>query len=693
MAMAVRSTAFVFHWVCAGVCLQLLSAASGTQSEDNHLSRNLPRSAPSTSQLAYDVYTNELQPCELTIPHLSLTHKLMPTEYKIDTALLYVISSVDFDVVYMWQHGDCYECPLFEMSLGQRSSQYNCSQRIQTRYPNVIQVDSNNGSCALRKRLTDKGVYQLNITTSGQGILCDLQPLNSPSNPDLPMLYAFLIYLLLAAVWVLLVFLYRKGKFDKVLHRVRPNKIEDVGKENGKDVEIRNDPPSDIGKDEFRLTYAKDNGSADGPAADEAGKKDAEQRSESPTLKDATVVPENIPPPPVVIQKVKQRLRSLDALRGVSLVVMIFVNYGSAGYYYIEHAIWNGLTVGDLVFPWFIFMMGTSMVFSFRGLFKRNTPNLQIVWKIVWRSVLLFAMGLFLSTKYENDMEWIRIPGVLQRFSVTYLVTALVHFAFAKRSYKKKKNVVGDIFYYWPEWIIMLALLGLHLALTFALPVPGCPIGYLGPGGLANNASYFNCTGGAAGYIDKKILSIQHIYRTPTIMDVYYTTEPFDPEGILGTLTSIFLCFLGLQAGKIIDMHKNHMPILIRWSIWGVVTGLIALLLCNAKQDGGWIPLNKNLWSVSYVLAMASTGFIALSILYILIDVFNIWNGAPFIYPGMNSIVIYFCQSSFSTNFPVSWQMPDEDEHWQLLIVDCWSASVWTFVAYILYRKKIFVAL
>jgi len=59
----------------------------------------------------------------------------------------------------------------------------------------------------------------------------------------------------------------------------------------------------------------------------------------------------------------------------------------------------------------------------------------------------------------------------------------------------------------------------------------------------------------------------------------------------------------------------------------------------------------------------------------------------------MNSIVIYFCQSSFSTNFPVSWQMPDEDEHWQLLIVDCWSASVWTFVAYILYRKKIFVAL
>lgn len=82
------------------------------------------------------------------------------------------------------------------------------------------------------------------------------------------------------------------------------------------DQEIRNDPPSDIGKDEFRLTYAKDNGSADGPAADEVGKKDAEQRSESPTLKDATVVPENIPPPPVVIQKVKQRLRSLDALRG-----------------------------------------------------------------------------------------------------------------------------------------------------------------------------------------------------------------------------------------------------------------------------------------------------------------------------------------------------------------------------------------
>jgi len=80
---------------------------------------------------------------------------------------------------------------------------------------------------------------------------------------------------------------------------------------------------------------------------------------------------------------------------------MIFVNYGGAGYWYFEHAPWNGLTLADTVFPWFLWMMGTSLVFSFRGLIKRKTPPWLIVWKIVWRSVKLFAIGLFMGTSWS----------------------------------------------------------------------------------------------------------------------------------------------------------------------------------------------------------------------------------------------------------------------------------------------------
>lgn len=76
-----------------------------------------------------------------------------------------------------------------------------------------------------------------------------------------------------------------------------------------------------------------------------------------------------------------------------------------------------------------------------------------------------------------------------------------------------------------------LLLVSTHTCLTFLLPVPGCPTGYLGPGGLADNSSYFNCTGGAAGYIDREVFSVNHIYQNPTSQKIYHSDIPYDPEG------------------------------------------------------------------------------------------------------------------------------------------------------------------
>ena len=124
-------------------------------------------------------------------------------------------------------------------------------------------------------------------------------------------------------------------------------------------------------------------------------------------------------------KKSKTRLQSLDSFRGMALTIMIFVNYGGGGYNFFDHSIWNGLTVADLVFPWFIWIMGTSMAITFNSLFKRNTRLGTILYKISRRTVLLFAIGvIFINVVF--DLRFGRVPGVLQRFAVSYLVVALV---------------------------------------------------------------------------------------------------------------------------------------------------------------------------------------------------------------------------------------------------------------------------
>ncbi|ESO82197.1 hypothetical protein LOTGIDRAFT_135049, partial [Lottia gigantea] len=392
------------------------------------------------------------------------------------------------------------------------------------------------------------------------------------------------------------------------------------------------------------------------------------------------------------------RLRSLDTFRGLSLVIMIFVNYGGGGYWFFEHPPWNGLTVADLVFPWFIFIMGTSMNFSFKSLYKKEKTTFQILFKIFKRSFILFAIGIILNTSWGPvDLETMRIPGVLQRFGLTYLFVALMEFTLGRRKDSHEvrrrhcKIRIVDIVLNLPIWILNLALLGVFIGLTYGLPVPGCPKGYTGPGGISEDGQYKNCTAGAAQYIDRLVLGEHHIYQYPTPQEMYQTSMPHDPEGILGVLTSIFLCFLGLTAGRIIITFESHVGRIVRWLIWAAITGGIAALLCKGSQNDGWVPVNKNLWSVSFVMVTACFAFILLTILYVFMDILQWWKGGPFVYPGMNSIVIYVCHGVFWREFPINWQI--EEVHWKLLLQDIWGTAIWVFVAYLMYRKRFFVAI
>lgn len=308
----------------------------------------------------------------------------------------------------------------------------------------------------------------------------------------------------------------------------------------------------------------------------------------------------------------RARVSSLDAFRGTCIGVMIFVNYGGGGYWFFDHSKWNGLTWADLVFPWFIFIMGVNMPMSFAALQAKKEPTLSIVFKVVKRSIILFSLGLFLNNGYDTE-NW-RILGVLQRFGVSYLAVSLIILFVPKltnnnnsgggyRSIQSEgddsnnsssdgrlSGAFRDIIPFIFEWVVIFILVGIWLLTTFLLEVPGCPKGYLGPGGLADEGKHWNCTGGAAGYVDFKIFGPRHIYDSPTCRDLYMTGS-YDPEGTLGYLTSITLCYLGAQAGRVLVYYREHKQRIVRWVIWSLIIGLLGLTLCYGRKNEGYVSV------------------------------------------------------------------------------------------------------
>ncbi|XP_015253117.1 PREDICTED: heparan-alpha-glucosaminide N-acetyltransferase-like [Cyprinodon variegatus] len=409
------------------------------------------------------------------------------------------------------------------------------------------------------------------------------------------------------------------------------------------------------------------------------------------------LVTDNILPSPASSSR---RLRSLDTFRGISLVIMVFVNYGGGRYWFFKHSSWNGLTVADLVFPWFVFIMGTSIALSINSMLRGGKSRSSLLRKVLWRSIQLFLIGLFIvNPNYclgPLSFNNLRIPGVLQRLAWSYLVVASLDLLVARGHLDILTTDAWwspglDVLLYWPAWLCVVVLEIIWLCLTFLLPVPDCPTGYLGPGGIGDMGLHVNCTGGAAGYIDRWLLGENHIYQSPSSKVIYATHMPYDPEGVLGSINSVLMAFLGLQAGKIL-LHYRDVPtrVISRFLIWGLFLGIISAVLTECSTDKGFIPVNKNLWSLSYVTTLACFAFVLLLLVYYTIDVKKWWSGAPFYYPGMNSILVYVGHEVFEGYFPFRWRMVNSQSHTEHLIQNVFATSLWVFISYILYRKRIF---
>ena len=296
--------------------------------------------------------------------------------------------------------------------------------------------------------------------------------------------------------------------------------------------------------------------------------------------------------------KTTQRYLALDVLRGMTVALMILVNTpGSWAHIYspLEHAKWNGCTPTDLVFPFFLFVVGVSMFFSFSK--YGNTLNKESLLKIGKRTLLIFSIGLFLNSfpQWSADFSKLRIMGVLQRIALAYGIGAVIVLA----SPRKYLPYIGGV--------ILLLYWGLMYTLGGSDP--------------------FSLEGNIVAPIDKAIFGESHIYKGYGI--------PFDPEGLFSTIPAIVSVIIGYLIGSVVkDTEKKQVPKqMIIYGTAGIIAGLIWALA---------FPINKPIWTSSYVLYTAGWACLVLALLIWIIDLkgYSKWTSF-FVVFGMNPLFIF----------------------------------------------------
>lgn len=202
----------------------------------------------------------------------------------------------------------------------------------------------------------------------------------------------------------------------------------------------------------------------------------------------------------------------------------------------------------------FLWVMGFSLTISISNKLHKAVPRKQLYIQIVRRTAILVLLGVVVKSHGKmRPLHSIRFPGILQRIGVTYLIVGLLEITFTKETITVNKVIwfyfqifflsksllqharlsfLQDIFVAMPQWIIVLVMVFVHTAITFLLKVPGCGRGYLGPGGDHNLGQYWNCTGGAAGYIDR-IVFRDHMFSQPFMAIQVYgkNCASFDHDG------------------------------------------------------------------------------------------------------------------------------------------------------------------
>jgi predicted acyltransferase len=298
---------------------------------------------------------------------------------------------------------------------------------------------------------------------------------------------------------------------------------------------------------------------------------------------------------------VNERLLSLDFFRGFTIAAMILVNNpGSWSHVYppLLHAEWHGCTLTDLIFPYFLFIVGVSITLAFASKKANKTPAKDLYSRILRRSFLLFALGLFLSGFPSYDLASIRIPGVLQRIAVCYFFATVI---FLHSDVKTQAIwAIGLMLIYWAvmQWY---------------------PLAGVAAGSYAKGANF-------SAWLDNTLLS-GHMWSQ---------TKTWDPEGVFSTLPAISTTLMGVLTGQLLRLKKSPVN----------KVGLM-FLLGGIAIVAGWLwsfylPLNKSLWTSSYALFTGGLAMVTLATCIYIVDIKAWQKGTlPFRIYGMNAITVY----------------------------------------------------
>ena len=299
--------------------------------------------------------------------------------------------------------------------------------------------------------------------------------------------------------------------------------------------------------------------------------------------------------------KTDNRLVSLDVFRGITIAGMVLVNNPGTWsniYWPLEHAEWDGWTPTDLVFPFFVFIVGVAIPLAFGRRMESGGSKRDLYMKIIRRTLIIFALGIFLNGLPYFQLSTIRIPGVLPRLAVCYLFASLIFLNTKVRT----------------QIIVTLALLVIYCLVMTHSHAPG-----FAPGDLSKEGSL-------ASFVDRVIFG-PHIWKQGKV---------YDPEGILSTIPAIATALFGVLTGQWLRTNKSQ---------YEKVTGLFVAGAGCVVIGWCWnpfFPINKALWTSSYVFFTAGLALQFLALCYWLIDIrkYQRWS-KPFIVFGVNAIALY----------------------------------------------------
>ncbi|MDB5154938.1 MAG: hypothetical protein JWR54_3689 [Mucilaginibacter sp.] len=299
----------------------------------------------------------------------------------------------------------------------------------------------------------------------------------------------------------------------------------------------------------------------------------------------------------------KKRLLSLDVFRGITIAAMILVNDpGDWRHIYapLEHSKWNGCTPTDLIFPFFLFMVGVSIVYAMESRKEVTTNHTKLILHALKRTLILLLITYIIRFLFQPNLSHMRIPGVLPRIAVVYFICTVLYI---KTSQKTR------------DWLFVIALVSYYIIMNF-IPVPDVGYANLEP---ATNMG---------AWIDRLIFTPNHLWAE---------THTWDPEGLLGTIPAVATGLFGMRLGAWIKRKDRPDSIKVSWMFtYGTISVMVALV---------WdlfFPINKALWTSSFVLYTGGLATIGLALSYWLIDVQGYKKFTPpLVAFGANAITAY----------------------------------------------------